>query len=173
MILKPTSGVGVVLNNTDNLIIKDICIDNTSSSSYGVQFTGTATNIELRNIYFKGDTVGTSSANSPAPIYKASAAGVIDNIRIIGNIIEGGYYGIYFYGGNSTSAYGTNVVIDSNIIKNQYYYANYFYYTDFTSISHNTLLSRTTHTTTYWYGIRCYYCNFIADGNKIIQGQQL
>ena len=169
VILKPTSGVGVVLNNTDNLIIKDICIDNTSSSSYGVQFTGTATNIELRNIYFKGDTVGTSSANSPAPIYRASTADLVDNIRIIENIIEGGYYGIHFYGGNSTSAYGTNVVIDSNIIKNQYYYANYFYYTDFTSISHNTILSRTTHTTTYWYGIRCYYCNFIADGNKIIQ----
>ncbi|MDD3691686.1 MAG: T9SS type A sorting domain-containing protein, partial [Bacteroidales bacterium] len=169
VIIRPSSGVAITLNNTHNLIVKDITIDNRGSIAYGVEFAGSATNIEFRNIYFMGDTLGTTAANAPAPIYKASSADLINDIRIIGNVIEGGYYGIYLYGGNSSSAYGTNVVIDSNIMRNQYYYANYFYYVDFNSISHNTMLSRRTSTNTYWYGIRSYYCNFVADGNKIHQ----
>ncbi len=167
VVLKPASGVGIVFNNTENFIVKDISIDNTSSSAYGVQFTGVSNNnIEIRNINFICDTVGTSSTNTP--IYKTST-GVVNDIRIIGNTIKGGYYGIYFYGGTSTSAYGTNIVVDSNIIESQYYYANYFYYTDFKSFSHNTILSRLTNTSTYWYGFHFYYCNFIADGNKVLQ----
>ena len=166
VILKPASGVGVVVNNTDNLIIKDISIDNTASASYGVHFTGAANNIEFRNIYFKGDT---SSTSAYAPIYKANGTGIVDDIRFIGNLIEGGVVGIYFYGGISTSVYGTNVIVDSNIITSQYSYGTYFFYTDFTSISHNILLSRTSNTFTSWNGMYSNQCNFVADGNKIHQ----
>jgi hypothetical protein len=169
VMLRPISGVGVVLNNTNNLIIKDISIDNTGSVTYGVRFTGAARNIEFRNVHFIGSITGTSSTNAPSPIYKASGSGVVDDIRFIGNLIEGGYYGIYFYGGTSATAYGTNIVMDSNIITNQYYYATYFYYNDFISFSHNTLLSRTANTYTYWLGMYFYYCNFDANGNKILQ----
>ena len=120
VILKPASGVGITLNNTDNFIIKDITIDNTINNDYGIEFTGTADNVEIRNIHFIGDKTGTSSTTSPAPIYKTSGAGLVDDVRFIGNTIEGGYYGIYFYAGTGTSAYGTNVVFDSNTIFDQY-----------------------------------------------------
>ncbi len=167
VILKPTSGVGITLNNTNNFIVKDITIDNTSNNDYGMQFTGTADNVEIRNIHFIGDKTGTTAATSPAPIYKGSSTGLVDDVRFIGNTIEGGYYGIYFYGGTGTSAYGTNVIFDSNMVFDQYYYATYFYYTDFSSISYNTMLSRSINAHTYWYGTRLYNCNFNAIGNKI------
>ena len=169
VILKPISGVGVVLNNTNNLIIKDISIDNIGSVAYGVQFRGTARNIEFRNIHFIGNTTVKTSAGAPAPIYKASGTGVVDDIRFIGNLIDGGYYGIYFYGGTGSAAYGTNIIVDSNIITNQYYYSIYFYYNDFSSLSHNTILSRTANTYANWYGMYFNYCNLIANCNRVHQ----
>ena len=167
VILKPAADAGITLNNTNNFIVKDITIDNTSNNDYGIEFTGIADNVEIRNIHFIGDKTGTSSTASPAPIYKASGAGLVDDVRFIGNTIEGGYYGIYFYAGTGTSAYGTNVIFDSNIVFDQYYYSTYFYYTDFSSISYNTMLSRSINAHTYWYGTRLYNCNFNAIGNKI------
>ena len=53
VILKPASGVGVVVNNTDNLIIKDISIDNTASASYGVHFTELQTILNLETFILK------------------------------------------------------------------------------------------------------------------------
>jgi hypothetical protein len=61
VILKPAADVGITLNNTDNFIVKDITIDNTSNNDYGIEFTGTADNVEIRNIHFIGDKTGTSS----------------------------------------------------------------------------------------------------------------
>ncbi len=167
VILKPTSGVGITLNNTNNFIVKDITIDNTSNNDYGMQFTGTADNVEIRNIHFIGDKTGTTAATSPAPIYKGSSIGLVDDVRFIGNTIEGGYYGIYFYGGTGTSAYGTNVIFDSNMVFDHYYYATYFYYTDFTSVSYNSIYSRTLNAATTWYGLRLYNCDFVANANRI------
>jgi len=169
VVLSPSSGVGIVLNNTNNLIIKNITINATQSNAYAIQFVGDVYNIAFLHNNIYSDTVGTSSTTSPAPIYKASSTGIADSVTFIGNVIRGGYYGIYFYGGTASNAYGTRIVIDSNMIINQYYYATYFYYCDFNSISHNIILSRTTATSTYWYGLRMYYCNYIANGNKIHQ----
>jgi hypothetical protein len=73
------------------------------------------------------------------------------------------------YGGSSTSVYGFNLVLDSNLIFGQYYYATYLYYADFNSISNNTILSRTNNVNTYWYGFMSYYCNYVANANKIHQ----
>ena len=101
-------------------------------------------------------------------IYKTST-GVLDGVRIINNVIRGGYYGVYLYGGSSTSVYGFNLVLDSNLIFGQYYYATYLYYADFNSISYNKIYSRRVNITTYWYGLRAYYCNFNANGNIIRQ----
>ncbi len=167
VILKPAKGVGLILNNTNNFVIKDITIDNTSNNNYGIQFMGEVVNVEIKNIHFIGDTSGTTSNTSYAPIYKSSGTGAVDDVRFIGNTIEGGYYGIHFYGGTSTSVYGTNVVFDNNTVLNQYYSATYFYYTDFTSVSHNTLLSRNENAGPDWYGLYFYYCNFITNANKI------
>ena len=44
-----------------------------------------------------------------------------------------------------------------------------FIMADFKSISNNTILSRTNNVNTYWYGFRSYYCNYVANANKIHQ----
>ena len=64
-----------------------------------------------------------------------TSTGIVNNIRILHNRIDGGYYNIYFYGGDGTSDYGTNIIINGNMLSNAYYYGGYFYYTDFISFS--------------------------------------
>ena len=85
-------------------------------------------------------------------------------------MIDGDYYGIYFYAGTGSAATtrGNNIVIDSNIITNQYYYATYFYYGNF-NMNGNTILSRIDAANTYWYGLRFYYCDMNIQNNKIEQ----
>ena len=93
-----------------------------------------------------------------------------NNIYIKNNLIDGDYYGIYFYAGTGSAATtrGNNIVIDSNIITNQYYYATYFYYGNF-NMNGNTILSRIDAANTYWYGLRFYYCDMNIQNNKIEQ----
>ena len=167
VIIQPTSGVGITLSNTRNLILKDITVDATVTTGYAIQFTGACTNIVIRDCRLLASP--TTSSSTAVPIYKASGTGIVDNISFINNLINGGYYGWYFYGGLGTSVYGKNVIFDSNTVSNQYYYATYPYYVDFTSCSHNTILSRTSSTNTNWYGLRLYYVNGTVIGNRVIQ----
>jgi hypothetical protein len=152
------------LMNTSYYRFTHLTFDATAGG-YAVQINGNTNNVEISNCKILADP--NSTVTSTAGIYKGSSSGIAQNVRFIGNTIDGGYYGIYFYGGTGSSDYGYDIVIDSNTITNQYYYANYFYYTDFNSISHNTILSRVQNANTYWYGLRLYYCNFNVNGNKI------
>jgi hypothetical protein len=169
VVFRPSSGAGVTFNNSRNIILKDITVDANVSKSYAIQFTAACSNITVRDCRLLADTITTSSTT--APVYKASGTGVVDNIFFINNLLDGGYYGFYFYGGTGSTVYGTNVVFDSNTVSNQYYYATYPYYVDFTSCSYNTILSRrgTTGISSTWYGLRMYYANGPVIGNRIIQ----
>jgi hypothetical protein len=169
VVFRPSSGVGILFNNSRNIILKDITVDANVSKSYAIQFTAACSNITVRDCRLLADT--TTSSSTTAPVYKASATGVVDSIFFINNLLDGGYYGFYFYGGTGNTVYGTNVVFDSNTISNQYYYATYPYYVYFTSCSYNTILSRsgTTGISSTWYGLRMYYANGPVIGNRIIQ----
>jgi hypothetical protein len=167
VILRPSTGVGITLSNTQNLIIDGITVDAATSGTYAIQFTGACQDIVIRNnkLYANGNI----SSSSYAVIYKGSGTGIIDNIRIIGNYIDGGYYGIYLYGqGTGIANYNTNIYIDSNEITNAYYYSTYFYYTSFKSISNNNISSSTTTKSGYFYGIRSYYCDIERLCNNMI-----
>jgi hypothetical protein len=158
--------VGITLTNNRNIVIKNLTIDVTTGT-YGIQFTSACSNILIRDCRILASPTTTSSA--AAPIHKASGTGIADSIFIINNLLNGGYYGCYFYGGTGTTAYGTNLVFDSNTVSNQYYYGTYLYYADFISRSHNVFLSRETNTTTYWYGLHSYYTNGDIIGNRVVQ----
>ncbi len=164
--IKVTSGAGITLNNSNNIVIKSITVDATKAS-YAIQFTGTCTNVVIRDCKLLTDTA--STATTVAPIYKASATGVVDSIFIIHNLLDGGYDGFSFYGAPSTSVYGTNVIFDSNIVRNQSHYACAPQHVDFISYSHNTILSRTANIATAWHGLRAVYCNGPIIGNRIHQ----
>ncbi|NLE64144.1 MAG: hypothetical protein GX612_09970, partial [Bacteroidales bacterium] len=157
---------GVVLNLTfaSDLVFKNITFD-ASLGTRAVQFSNACENIEISQCMIKANNL--SSSSSYVGIYKTST-GVVNNIRILDNTIDGGYYNIYFYGGTSTNDYGTNVIVKGNILSNAYYYGAYFYYTDLISLSDNTVSTRSSNVSTYYYGLYCYYCNVESlNGNKI------
>ena len=150
------------IGDVRDYVIENVTIDATNCYQ-GVNITAGCKNIEIRGCAILSNPATTSS--SYVPIYKASATGIIDSLRIINNLIDGGYNGIDLYVGTGTTAYGTNIVIDSNLISNQYNYGVRLHYADVKSISYNTILSRTANISTTWIGciLLLYY---IANANK-------
>ncbi|MDR0604392.1 MAG: hypothetical protein LBG80_08840, partial [Bacteroidales bacterium] len=166
-IIQPSSGVGIKLENTNDVTIQNITVNTESISTHAVQFTGASKNIVIRDCKLLTNPTTTSQI---APIYKAGSTELVDSIFIIGNTLNGGYFGFYFYGGigNNTGEYGSNVVFDSNTVTNNYAFGTQVYYTDFLHISHNTLKSRATGTQK-WVGMQMQYVNGDLIGNRILQ----
>jgi hypothetical protein len=169
VIIRPSSGVGVKLGNTRNLVLKALTIDAATSGTYSIQFTEACTNIVVRDCKLLANP--TAKTNLYCPVYKTTSTGIVDSIFFIHDTLDGGYYGFYFVGGTGTSTgqYGNNVVFDSNTVSNSFYYGTYPSYINFTSCSYNTILSRTDSINTTWYGLMMYYSNGPAIGNRIIQ----
>jgi hypothetical protein len=167
VILRPSSGAAILMNNSNNITIKNITI-NASSGTHGIHFTNACTNIVVRDCKIFAPHSATASANGCA-VYKPTSSGIVNNISFISNTIDGGYAGFYFYAGTGTSAFGGNIIIDSNIVQNSYYYAIYLYYANLNSVSYNQVSSRSSGQTTTWYGFYFYYArnggNII--GNKV------
>ena len=173
VIFRTTGNYALQLANTKNIVLRNITIDNPiktgTTVTYALWLVGDLSNIEVENCKILADT--TVTTNYFYPIFKTSV-GVLNDVRVINNEIRGGYSGLYLYGGINAATYGTNLVVDSNLIWGQYFYATYFYYADFKSVSNNTILSRTVNQNTTWYGLRFYYCNYMANANKIHQRSQ-
>ncbi len=173
VIIRPASGAAIILNNSNNLIIKDITVDVRTLTIPAIQFTGACINVLIRDCKLLGNTTSTSSgtSNNHSVIYKYSSTGVVDNISFIHNVIDGGYAGLYFYGGTGTGAgaYGTNIVFDSNTVSNQHERGVYTYYVDFISCAYNTITNKPSGGNSTWYGLYLYYTNGPISGNRIIQ----
>jgi len=162
----------VTLNNTRNLTLEELTFNGRTTSTHVVQFTGACTNLVIRNCDLLGDTVTTSSTVNP--LHKAGSTGIVDNFRMVGCLLDGGYYNAYFYGGTGSNAIGNlniNIVWDSNTFRNAYLYSTNPLYTYFTSISYNTFLSRTVNHPGYLYMLYTTTGCHVEDiiGNRIIQ----
>ncbi|MDR2408902.1 MAG: T9SS type A sorting domain-containing protein, partial [Bacteroidales bacterium] len=164
-----TSGAGVILSNTRNLVLKDITIDVSSSVNPCIVFTDACTNIVVRDCrLLAADTITVNSLS--APVYKGTRTGIVDSLFFINNLLDGGYTGFSFCGGfDHASEWGSNIVFDSNTISNSYYYGLYAEYTDFVSCASNTILSRRANTGVNWYGIQIYNSKGSLIGNRIMQ----
>jgi hypothetical protein len=83
-------------------------------------------------------TFGEENANSSNRKYS------LENIRLMGNNLSGGYYNIYLaYAAGSDSNDIPSAIIDSNRLTYAYYAGIYTaYYGNYPSISHNTITSR-------------------------------
>ncbi|MBP5614372.1 MAG: right-handed parallel beta-helix repeat-containing protein, partial [Bacteroidales bacterium] len=145
--------------------IDRITVDGLNSTT-GVQITGAVNDVRIThcNIMMSPTTTATHYG------INCSSGTIRDSIWIIGNHVDGGYYGIYFYNGNNTAAsgHGRWHRIDSNVISNAYYYSVYAYDADFESFSHNRITDRNEGGNGYFYGLYSYYCNhhFVV-GNRI------
>jgi parallel beta-helix repeat protein len=170
VILYPAT-TGILLNNSNNITIDKITIDASALQVPAISFTDACTNIVISNCVLLGNTTGSTAAVSPAPINKAAATGIANNIRITKNLIKGGYQGILFYGGINGN-YGKNIMIDSNEFTHQYYYAIYPYYNEL-ELSYNTIYYNKDNTTRLlnnsWKGIQVGYDEGNIIGNKIHQ----
>ncbi|NLE62933.1 MAG: hypothetical protein GX612_03735, partial [Bacteroidales bacterium] len=159
---------GTILNmaNVKNLTFSHLTFDARSGIN-AITFNNNCNSINIHNCKILMNPISTNSAN--IGIYKPNNTNTIDMISIKNNYIDGGYYGINFYGGyySSNYFYGTNIVIDSNIISNAYFCGLQTYYTSFTSISYNQITSRSSDSYTNFHGMYLNYSNATIIGNKI------
>ncbi len=160
----------IIFDTTHDITIEKIFIDPTTTLA-AIEFKAPVRNINIIGCKIMANPLAVTDKNSTRiyGIYKPQNTGRADNIRIVGNDINGGYAGIHFYGGIA-SDYGTNVIIDSNNINNAYYFGVNLYYANFPSISHNTVLGRTTPSGSYYYGLYVSQSNVgKINGNKLTQ----
>ena len=164
VILRPPSGAGISLSNATNLTIENITIDAASSATYGISFMNACSDIVITNCIILTDTQSTTAY----PIYKPLNTGIADNISITYNRIEGGYTGIWFYGGRDNT-FHCSMRIENNTLSKQSSYGIYGVYTDFSAVSNNRITSRIAYTAAVWQGIRLTYCDGNVTCNRIQQ----
>ncbi len=151
VILNVPSGVLFTLNNTDNLYINNLTLDVANTGTYAVQFCGKADNVEIRNCKIFANPQATSSEYGC--IYNTiNKSYMLNNIRIVGNNMDGGFENIHLYGG-TISNYSFGLRVDSNICSNAYRIGIGLVYTDILSVSHNIVYSRTDNITGDFFGI--------------------
>ncbi len=114
---------------------------------------------------FEGNRIisaGTST-NTTACVYDNNTLNHYNTYR--NNYMQGGYYGLYIYGVDSTT-WQKGTVIQGNEIVGTFSYPMYIYYTDSTQITGNYIHAGAG---SFNYGIACYYINnqYRIVGNRV------
>ena len=123
----------IKLNGLSNVEFLRMTIkaSSTVNGGYAVNFTANSHNIKIHNCIVQ---VATTTSSSYAPIYAPSSTQNF-NCSFQNNVLDGGYYGIYWYSSSTTKK--NNFTANHNLIKNAYYYGIYTYYSDSLFISNN------------------------------------
>ena len=93
------------LNGTNSVYFNNLTLD-AQTGIHAIHLTGTNNNTKITNCIIWADS--SVMTNSKSAIFQGT--GNSNNLYIVNNIIDGGYYGIY--------GYGLNIVCDSNTVKN-------------------------------------------------------
>ncbi|MDR0604126.1 MAG: T9SS type A sorting domain-containing protein [Bacteroidales bacterium] len=165
VVIKPVTGGRMKLSNTRNVVIKNITLDATTATTYGITFAGDCYNILIRDCRFLGNLTSTNTAN----ILVNASTNMSDSIFFISNLFEGGYRAINFKGGIGTGEgqYGTNFIFDSNTLTKQYTAGAVLSYLELISCSHNIISSRATNVSSTWNALAINHSNGPIIGNKI------
>lgn len=131
----------VTLN--DMYIINDVLVE-----GWGILITGNSDSIHLTNNTIYMDSSGVYHRDkSPivvsGNVFNDNSSGArADYLRITGNTLYGGYYGMSIYGGGSSrSDFSANLLIQNNEIRNYYYGGLYINYYDGVEIRANRIES--------------------------------
>lgn len=150
--------------------VRNMGFVNNRSSCQAVIFGANSSNNIVENCEIKVLTTSTSTVVNPigasnSLTTRATNAPGVDSNTVQNNRIVGGYYGVYFYGGNGNLQLGNKVL--NNQIDSVYYYGVYGYYADQMEISGNVmdLTTRNNIQADGIYGL--YNTNGIFVGNKI------
>ncbi len=161
-----SSGNAVTIGDKNrNITLKDIAIKVDAASARCIMITGACTNLVVRNCTLLASRTTIADGGC---IYKGYGSGIWDNITIVGNRLDGGYYNASFYGGtNSTTPYPSLVVFDSNICTNAYQYGICTYYSNMRT-AYNQISCRTSgNMTPSWHPVYYEYSNGDIIGNRI------
>ncbi|MBI5648613.1 MAG: right-handed parallel beta-helix repeat-containing protein, partial [Ignavibacteriae bacterium] len=158
-----TTNLGTVnMGGADWVTFKDMTIQ-TQGTTYAaaVQFSGNSDNNTFQNNVLKGYAAATTSTYQ-AVIY--SPSGTTDhNNSFIGNSIESGSYGAYYYGSSSE----TNTRFENNTFTGQYYMGLTMYYQDVPIIKNNILNFTSTYSTNYLFYLYYLTGAYRVTGNKL------
>ncbi len=172
IIVKPPYGnAALYLGNTSNMGFDGITFDASTAESPAVYIDRPCRNIVINNCSLLADT---NDFYSSAPLYIYYQ--ILDNFRLTNSLVDGGYFGVEFYGGTDITAgnFSTNIVFDSNIFRNGSNTNLRIQNTHFTSFSHNKIYSKISHPNYQWnagwYGLSMSYCNVEnMTGNTFLQ----
>ena len=137
-------GINIKTNGTqgcDSMLIKGcvVTVDQTTTSSN-----------------FAGIVISNSNTSVSSSGYNSQYS-TLDS-----NTINGGYYGLTWFGYSNTSTYASHKNnITRNIFNNQYYYCMYLYYQDSTEIIGNRINNLGRGVNTNPYGLLTYYIDYI------------
>jgi len=139
----------ITLTSVAHLNFENLTIDGFGAKN-AILFYGINTNISIRNCRILLDP---TTKEQQFGIDLTNTTAINDNFRIVNNHIDGGYYGIRFTGGSSTTGNSMRFVVDSNTLTNQYMYSLYSTYTNYESVSNNVITARQTYVNTTWHGV--------------------
>ena len=155
----------IAFNEADYYRIEDLRIENTGVT-YGrvLDFQGNSEWNVIEGCHLTNTSTTTST--NRCVIYSASG-NTNDNCSFIGNVIEGGSYGMYWYG-NNTSSLVDGTVIDGNEFLDNYYYGARLYYVNNVQFTNNKTIGESAYTGTRFANY-FYYCDggFEITGNEI------
>ena len=153
----------ITLGAISFLTVRDIII-NTSGYAFQVE-----SGKQHKNVKIDGNTFNLTGTGSGA-YYDALYEKNSDSTWFINNTVNGGYYGLRFYGG-SASAIGSmesNIFIENNNMSSFIYYGVYLYYSTNVYIRNNIIRNDQNHVnSTYPYGLLMYY----SVNNEITKNQ--
>lgn len=161
----------VLLNGTDYITFRDMTIT-TAGASFGacIWLTNSADSNTFTQLKLNAGTTQTGTnlsaivLSGTATAYSAGTSGSYNTFSNL--LVNGGYYGVYMRGANTTNDYETNNRIINSAFTLQYYYAIYAYSQTYPEITGNTItqLRRDPH-----YGIYLNYTsNITVTANTII-----
>lgn len=155
----------VKLSNTDYVTFEDLTLEN-SGASYGrvLDISGGSDNNRFENCHLNAVTSTSTSANY-AVIY---SNGSNDNGNVfMNNTVEGGSYGVYWYG-TSTTDLESGTVFEGNEFLNNYYYGARFERQDAPMFVGNKFIGESAYTGSR-FAMYINYCDngFIATDNVI------
>lgn len=172
-------------------IASDVTISNPTGSVFRIE---NASNVFLKNLTIQ--RTGTTFSNTEHPLYIINSDSITvegcniksvfnpsnsnaralsiersSEVALLNNVIENGYYGIYWFGSSISNRDSLNR-IEGNTIKNTSFYGAYLYYMRSSQFLNNNFIDNFTGLTTGSYGVYFNYCREINFSNNRIGGEQ-
>lgn len=163
----PADNYVIRFNNADHFIIDSLIIENTGTTyGYVLEFLAGSDSNMVSNSTLRSDTLTFSTSTTMSVIYSPSGVNNHSN-SFINNQIQGGSYGMYWYGISGANP-AKDLLVENNVFYNQYFRGLNLYYQENMKIRNNFIETNSSYTGLA-YQIYMFTCNngFEISGNKL------